>query len=257
MNILFLGDIVGRSGRQAVISNLSSLKKKYDIDFTVANAENAAHGKGMTGKIYSSLKAAGVDVITLGNHAFSKSEIIEKMNDCVDMIRPANMEPLQYGHSCIVKKCGNMTVGVINLMGSIFMNSVTEPPVPCMKQLLKTVHADCILVDLHAEATSEKQMFFQYFRNEVTAVIGTHTHVQTADEMIKDGCAFMCDAGMCGSYDSILGRDIDEVIHHNILNEATRFIPAEGPAVICGCVISIDDATHRATAIERIQMRPE
>jgi metallophosphoesterase (TIGR00282 family) len=257
MRILFLGDVTGKSGRAAVIDRLGSLKAEYSPDFTIVNGENSAHGKGITGKIYRSLKAAGADVITLGNHAFSKKEILNDMDGCPDLVRPLNMEPLDAGSGWIIRECCGKKIAVVNLLGTVFMDGYTEEPVPCMERLLPKLHADIIFVDLHAEATSEKELFFQYFHDRLTAVIGTHTHVQTADERVKGGCAFLSDAGMCGVYDSILGRDIDEVLRHSVRKEPTHFLPAEGPAVLCGALIDIDDQTNRAVHIERIQKRPE
>ncbi len=256
MNILFLGDVVGKVGRQIVDDQLSFIKEKYKIDFTIVNGENSAHGKGITTKIYKNFKNIGVDVVTLGNHAFSKSEIKLSINECKDLVRPANIEPLNVGNSVIVKQCKNKTIAIINLCGKVFMDACIESPFDAMNKILSKLKADIIFVDLHAEATSEKVTFFEYYKNKVTAVVGTHTHVQTADERIKYGCAFITDAGMCGAYDSVLGRDIEEVFDLNIRKIPSRFKPAEGPGILCGVVISIDDNTNRATKIERIQIRP-
>lgn len=257
LNILFLGDVTARSGRDAVVQNLPALKKEYDIDFTIINGENAAHGKGITTRIYRSLKEAGADVITLGNHAFSKHEIIEHLNECPDLIRPVNIAPVEAGNSFLIRTCRGKRIAVINLLGSIFMDVATEDPFSAMERLLPQIDADIRFVDFHAETTSEKQIFFQVYKEKLNAVIGTHTHVQTADECVRSGCAYLTDAGMCGPYDSIIGRDVNEVIRRMVYHEQTRFTPAEGPAVLCGCVIRVDEATNRTAAIERIQKRPE
>ncbi|MBQ6532562.1 MAG: TIGR00282 family metallophosphoesterase [Solobacterium sp.] len=256
MRILFLGDVTARSGRDAVIAELPRLKQEYGADFTIVNGENAAHGKGITTKIYRALKEAGADLITLGNHAFSKSEIITGMGNCPDLIRPANLEPADAGSCWAVRTCQGRRIAVINLLGNIFMDCATESPFAAMDRILPEVQADAILVDLHAETTSEKQLFFHRYRQRVSAVIGTHTHVQTADERVLDGCAFISDVGMCGPYESIIGRSIEEVMARMIDQTQTRFTPAEGPAIICGVVIEIDDNTGRARSIERIQKRP-
>lgn len=256
MKILFLGDVTARSGRDAVIAELSGLRQAYGADFTIVNGENAAHGKGITTKIYRALKEAGADLITLGNHAFSKSEIISGMDNCPDLIRPANLEPVDAGASWAVRTCRDKRIAVINLLGNIFMDCATESPFAAMDRILPEIQADVILVDLHAETTSEKQLFFHRYRQRVSAVIGTHTHVQTADERVLGGCAFISDVGMCGPYESIIGRSIEEVIARMIGQAQTRFTPAEGPAIICGVVIEIDDNTGRALSIERIQKRP-
>lgn len=256
MNILFLGDVTGRSGREAVLKRLPSLKQEVQADFTIVNGENSAHGKGITSRICHSLTAAGADVITLGNHAFSKNEILLHMEECPDLIRPANLEPLDRGSAITVRTVKGKRLAVVNLLGSVFMDCATESPITVMDRILKNLSADIIFVDLHAEATSEKELFFYVFHDRLTAVIGTHTHVQTADEQILDGCAYLSDAGMCGSYHSILGRDVNEVIARSVHREATRYTPSEEPAMICGVLITIDESTNRAIAIRRIQERP-
>ena len=256
MNILFLGDVVGKAVRQIVDEKLSLLKKEYRIDFTIVNGENSAHGKGITNKIYNNFKNIGVDVITLGNHAFAKREIIEHIDECSDLIRPINIEPKEIGNGMLIKTKFNKKIAVINLCGQVFIDNCVESPFDALNKVLSTLVADIIIIDLHAEATSEKVTFFEYFKSKLTAVLGTHTHVQTADERIKDGCAFITDVGMCGAYNSVLGRDIEEVFDLNIRKIPSRFKPAEGPAILCGVIIQIDDKTNRAVNIKRIQIRP-
>ncbi|NLP22822.1 MAG: TIGR00282 family metallophosphoesterase [Erysipelotrichaceae bacterium] len=257
MKILFLGDVVGKAGRRIVNEKLSLLKKEYNIDFTIINGENSAHGKGITHKIYNNFKNVGVDVITLGNHAFSKREIIEHLDDCPDLIRPLNIEPKDVGKGIIIKEVLDKKIAVVNLCGNVFIDNCTESPFDVFEKVLPEIEADIIIVDLHAEATSEKVTFFEYYKDKITAVLGTHTHVQTSDERIKDGCAFITDVGMCGAYDSVLGRDIEEVFDLNIKKIPSRFKPAEGPAILCGVIIDIDDNTNRAINIKRIQIRPD
>ena len=257
MKILFLGDVVARSGCEAVIRSINSIQQAYSIDFTVINAENAAYGKGITKKLYQQLIEAGADVITLGNHAFSKKEIIPEFKNCPFLVRPANMDPLEVGNSLVIRERKEKKIAVINLLGNVFMRVSTDDPIKVMEEMIRDIDAEIILVDLHGEATSEKILFTQYFADRLTAVIGTHTHVQTADERIISGCAFITDVGMCGPYHSILGRDIDEMISHSIDYEQTTYKPADGPSVICGVVVETDDTTNRAVAIERIQIRPQ
>ena len=257
MKILFLGDVVAKSGREAVINNISAIQQANGIDFTIVNAENAAHGKGITQKIYNQLIDAGADVITLGNHAFAKKEIHGVIDDCPFMVRPANLNPVELGSSMVIRECCDKKITVINLLGRIFMNMATDDPVLVLEEMMeKEIEADIIIVDLHGEATSEKIIFAEYFAERLTAVIGTHTHVQTADERLIKGCAFITDAGMCGPWDSVLGRDIEEVISHHVDKETTHYLPASGPSVICGCIIEVDDTTNRAVGIERLQIRP-
>lgn len=257
MKILFFGDIVGASGRRGLEQYLPVLKSKYEPDFIICNGENSAHGKGITRKIYRQFKNLGIDVITLGNHAFSKRDIIEYMDEMEDMVRPKNMIPEDAGTCCVIKEVNGKHVAVISIMGQSFMDNVTQAPVDALQDILEELDADIIFVDMHAEATAEKRLVFEFFHKSITALIGTHTHIQTADELIKDGAAFMSDVGMCGAYDSILGRDIDEIINRTIYHENTRFVPSLTPAVVCACLITVDDNTNRAIAIERIQIRPE
>lgn len=256
MKILFLGDVVGKVGREVVRNNLSFIKERYAIDFTILNGENAAHGKGITQKIYKFFKNIGVDVVTLGNHAFSKREIVDCIYDCKDLIRPYNMHPLGIGRSYTVKNINGKSVAVINLCGKIFIDKEVDDPYEAMQKILNSIEADIYFIDFHAEATAEKITFFEVYKDIATAIVGTHTHVQTADERVKNGCAYITDVGMCGGYDSVLGRDIEEVIDKQVFHKQTRFKPAETPAMLCGVVITIDDATNRAIEIERIQIRP-
>ncbi|MCF0114105.1 MAG: TIGR00282 family metallophosphoesterase [Erysipelotrichaceae bacterium] len=257
MKILFFGDVVGASGRRGLEQYVPVLKNKYEPDLIICNGENSAHGKGITKKIYRQFKQLGIDVITLGNHAFSKRDILDYMDEMEDLVRPKNLIPLEAGKSCLIKEVNQKRVAVISIMGESFMDNVTSSPVDALQEILEEIDAEIIFVDMHAEATAEKRMVFEYFHKSITALIGTHTHIQTADEMVKEGAAFMSDVGMCGAYDSILGRDIDEVINRSVYHEATRFVPSLTPAMICACLIEIDDESNRAIRIERIQIRPE
>ena len=259
MKILFLGDVVAKSGRECIIRQLDSLKKEYGADFTIINGENSAHGKGITTRIYQSLTDAGADVITLGNHAFAKAEIIGKEEQCPWLIRPYNLAGAKSGRPYVIRECKGKRIAVVNLLGSIFMDVSDASPLESMEKILPELEdrADIIIVDLHAEATSEKEIFFQYFKDRVTAAIGTHTHVQTADEQVKDGCAYISDAGMCGPFNSILGRDTQEVIDHMVHRTNTHYTPSEAPSMICGVLIGVNEETGRAESIVRIQKRPE
>ena len=212
MNILFLGDVFAKSGRNAVVEHIPLLKAKFNCDLVIVNGENAAHGKGITEKIYHSLMDAGADVITLGNHAFSKSEIRESLGTCTSLVFPKNIEHEGTVPYYVIKEVNGKKIAVVNLLGQVFMDCASASPLEVMEDLLDEIVADIIIVDLHAEATSEKELFLRVFAKDVTAVIGTHTHVQTADEKIYKGCAFISDVGMCGPYDSIIGRDAEEII---------------------------------------------
>lgn len=256
MNVLFLGDIVGKAGRLCVRDHITDLKAKYQPDLIIVNGENAAHGKGITKRIYDELCGYGIDMITMGNHTFSKSDIYTFIEDAPKMVRPGNMEPLQYG-TCVrvISVCGKR-VAVCNLCGAIFMNHITESPFVCMERILRETEADLYLVDLHAEATSEKIAFAYHFAGRIHALVGTHTHVQTADERIVCGTAAITDLGMCGAYTSVLGRDVNEVITRFVSEEKTRYTIAEGEGICCGLCVTFDDDTNRAIHVERIQIRP-
>ncbi len=256
MRILFLGDVVAKSGRRKVEARLPQLIEETSPNLVIVNGENSAHGKGISTKIYQSLKLAGADVITLGNHAFSKGEIKLHLDECPDLVRPANLEPLDIGKTICIKEYQGKKIAVVNILGSVFMDCSTDEPIVTMNRLLDKIHADMIFVDLHAEATSEKELFLRMFCEKCVAIVGTHTHIQTADEKIYHGCAFITDVGMCGPYDSILGRDTEEIIAHNVYKQNTRFTPSENEAMLCGVIIDIDDKTNRAISIQRIQERP-
>lgn len=256
MRILFLGDIVGRCGRDIVFRRLNQLQQKFNIDFTIVNAENSAHGKGISIRIYEELISHGVDAITMGNHTYSKSEIKNHLSQMDRMIQPYNhAQRLHQGYKVIDVK--GLRLCVVNLVGGVFMNENSQDVFLAMQEILNCTRADLYFVDLHAEATSEKILFANYFKNDLIAVVGTHTHVQTADERLIGRLAYISDAGMCGAYDSIIGRDIDEMTANILHKEKTRYTVADGPAVLCGCVIEVDEIMRRAISIERIQIRPE
>ncbi|MEF9919748.1 MAG: TIGR00282 family metallophosphoesterase [Erysipelotrichaceae bacterium] len=257
MKILCIGDIVGAPGRDIVGELLPGLIKQYEIDMVIANGENSAHGKGITKKIYDQLLAFGIDCITMGNHTFSKDDIFKFIDEADHMVRPGNMEPLDCGECTRVFKVKNKRVAVTNLSGEVWMHNVVDSPFMMMEDILEDVEADIYIVDFHGETTSEKIAFTYYFASRVTAVVGTHTHVQTADERIEQGTAAISDLGMCGAYYSVLGRDVDEIITRFTTDDKTKYKMGSGPAIFCGVVIDIDEETNQAISIERIQIRPE
>lgn len=257
MNILFIGDIVGSTGREMLSKYLPELKQQYAIDLVIANGENSAHGKGITQKIYNQLLAYGVDMLTMGNHTFSKSDIYNFIDDADRMVRPANMDPVSYGESTRVLMVKNKRVAITNLCGEVWMNNIVDSPFACMEDVLENVEADIYLVDFHGETTSEKIAFTYQFAGVVQAVVGTHTHVQTADDRIVYGTAAISDLGMCGPYTSVIGRDVNEIITRFTTNEKTKYKIASGPGIFCGAVVEIDDHSNHATSITRIQIRPE
>lgn len=256
MKILFLGDIVGKKGREVIRDSLSSLKDKYNPDFIVANGENAAHGKGLTEKTYNELVSYGIDCLTMGNHTYSKKELLDVIDKLDKLIVPLNIKDRK-GEGFRIFNVNNKKVCVINLLGQAFMGDYMENPFTVFEDFIKNVKADLFLVDFHGEATAEKRIFAEYFKNDVDIVIGTHTHIQTADECIlHDNIAFISDVGMCGPYDSVIGRSVDESIKSHVFKEKTRYETCDNDPILCGVLIDINDSLNKPVDIVRIQIRP-
>ncbi|MGV1014246.1 MAG: TIGR00282 family metallophosphoesterase [Methyloceanibacter sp.] len=260
MRILFLGDLVGRSGRNAVIEALPGLRQRYRADFVVVNGENAAGGFGITEPILTELLDAGADVVTTGNHVWDQREALVFIERHDRLLRPINFAPGTPGKGAGLYKAANgADVLVINAQGRVFMADTDDPFRTVERELeacgLKT-GADAILIDFHAEATSEKEALAHFVDGRVSAVIGTHTHVPTADEQIlKGGTAYISDAGMCGDFDSVLGMDKEEPLSRFLTQiPNARFAPALGEATICGVGIDVDDATGLARAIAPVRL---
>jgi len=255
LRILFLGDVVGEPGRNAVIARLPELKKEHGIDFTVVNGENAAGGRGITGKITIDLLRAGVSVITTGDHIWDQKEIFSFIDTEPRLLRPVNYPPGAPGNASIVLETGKGKVGVINVQCRTFMQPILENPFRGVESAIEKMRPETanILVDVHGETTSEKIAMGRFLDGKVSAVIGTHTHVQTADEQIfPGGTAFMCDAGMCGPVNSILGRTIDPIMNRFISNLPASFPVAAGEVRLRGALIDIDETTGRALRIVRV-----
>jgi len=252
MRLLFLGDVVGRSGRHAVIDQLPRLRARYKLDFVAINGENAAGGFGITEAILLELLDAGADVVTLGNHAFDQKEALVFIERQPRLIRPINYPPGTPGRgSGIFKAANGADVLVINAMGLIFMPELSDPFRAIDAEItacgLKQ-GADAILIDFHAEATSEKQALGHFVDGRATCVVGTHTHAPTADErVLPGGTAFISDIGMCGDYESVLGMDKAEPLNRFLTKiPRGRMEPAMGPATLSGLAVEIDDATGLA-----------
>ena len=252
MQILFIGDIVGANGRQIVADHLSSLVEEYNIDFVIANGENSAHGKGITKKIYNRFMELGINCVTMGNHTFAKSEIYDFYDECDNLLVPGNMLPLDFGNYFKVYEVKGKQMCVVNLYGEAFMNHVGASPFIYMDKVLKHVKADYYFIDFHGESTSEKMLFANYYKERIDAVCGTHTHVQTADNRLIGNVAYISDVGMCGAYDSIIGRDVNELIENLIYDQKTHFTVAKGEAFLNAVVISIDEDTMKSTDIIRV-----
>ena len=258
MRILFLGDVVGRSGREAVIERLPALRERYALDFVVVNGENAAGGFGITEPILIELFDAGADVVTMGNHVFDQREALVFIERQDRLLRPINFPPGTPGKGAGLFKAKNgADVLVINAQGCVFMADLDCPFRAVERELdacgLKA-RADAILIDFHAEATSEKQAMGYYVDGRASCLVGTHTHSPTADErVLPRGTAFVSDIGMCGDYESVLGMDPGEPLNRFLSKiPRGRFEPALGPATISGLAVEIDDSTglaRRATGL--------
>src|ERR1043166_1619015 len=255
LNVLFLGDVVGEPGRNAVIARLPELKQKYSLDFIVVNGENAAGGRGITGKITIDLLRAGASVITSGDHIWDQKDIIAFLELEPRLLRPLNYPAGAPGSGTIVLETAKGKVGVINVQARTFMQPILENPFRGLTTAVDEMRAETrnIVVDVHGETTSEKIAIGRFLDGKVSAVIGTHTHVQTADEQIfPGGTAFLCDAGMCGPVQSILGRAIEPILQRFISNLPASFPVASGEVRLRGALIDIDESTGRAVKITRV-----
>lgn len=256
MRILFVGDVVGKPGRLAVQALVPKLRSCHRADFVIVNAENSAGGLGVTREIALSMfQTCKVDVITLGNHAWSKRESHSFLDEELRILRPANYPPGVPGRGLGIFQTPRGPLAIAVVQGRVFMDP-TDNPFHVADNLLEEAHRStrAVFMEIHGEATSEKQAFGWYVDGRASAVIGSHTHVQTADERIlPGGTAYLTDAGMTGPMNSVIGMRIDTVLPRFITSMTNKFEVAEGPAQLCAVLIDIDMATGRATAISRIQ----
>ena len=255
LTVLFLGDIVGEPGRNAVISRLPALKGQHAVDFIVVNGENAAGGRGITGKITIDLLRAGVAVVTTGDHVWDQKETLSFIETEPRLLRPINYPPGAPGNGSIVLDTAKGKIGVINVQCRTFMQPILDNPFRAMEAAVGRMREETanILVDVHGETTSEKIAMGYFLDGKVSAVLGTHTHVQTADEQIlRGGTAFLCDAGMCGPMNSILGRAVEPIMNRFVSNLPAPFPVAGGEVRLHGALIQIDEKTGRAVGITRI-----
>jgi metallophosphoesterase (TIGR00282 family) len=256
MNILMLGDVFGEPGRAALEKRLPGLKEEHRIDFTVVNVENAAAGFGVTPEIARGLLDLGVDVMTSGNHIWDRKEILAYIAKENLLLRPANFPPGTPGVGHVTVKAGPHRVAVLNLMGRTFMSPI-DCPFQKADEIIPELRRETpiILVDMHAEATSEAVAMGWYLDGRVSAVAGTHRHVQTADERIlPGGTAYITDLGMTGPVDSVIGVDKDLILRRFLTQMPIRFEPAKGPAAVCGVVITVDPQSGRASEIRRLRV---
>jgi hypothetical protein len=260
MRLLFIGDVVGKPGRRAILDHLPGLRRRFALDCVVVNGENAAGGFGITEDIYNDLVDAGADAVTLGNHAFDQREALVFIERCPRLIRPANLPPGTPGRgAALVETADGRRVLVCNLLGRLYMDAVDDP----FRAADREVDAcplgqacDAIVIDMHAEATSEKQAMGYHLDGRVSLVVGTHTHAPTADHRIlPDGTAYMSDAGMTGAYESILGMDRGEPLRRWIRKTpGSRLEVAEGAATLSGLAVETDDATGRALRLAPVRL---
>ncbi|HVT02554.1 MAG TPA: TIGR00282 family metallophosphoesterase [Thermoanaerobaculia bacterium] len=259
VRLLYIGDIVGQPGRRALREKLNSVIDREKIDFTAVNIENAAAGFGVTAAILDELSDLPIDVYTSGNHIWDKKEFVEQLDEYDNIVRPANYPVGNPGRGTVVKTTpGGVKVGVIQVMGNVFMPPCDNPFHVIERELQTIPDVKVILVDIHCEATSEKQAMGRHLDGRVSAVLGTHTHVPTADERILPaGTAFQTDVGMTGAYDSIIGFRPDEILEKFRLNTPRRMEVAKRDVRLSGAMVEIDENTGRALRIIRISERLE
>ena len=256
MKLLFIGDIVGSPGRKAVAELLPGLRTRHGLDVVVANGENSAGGNGITPDTAAEIYAAGVDVITCGDHLWDQKEVETLLHEESRFVRPVNYPAGTPGQgSTVVERDGLPTVGVINAQGNTFMRGELDNPFRRVKEEVKKLApvAPVILLDFHAEATSEKIAMARMLDGVISVVVGTHTHVQTADEFIyPGGTAFLCDAGFTGPHDGVLGREWEPVVERFLTSQPRRFPVAKDRVLLQGLIVEVDGATGKALSVERV-----
>ena len=258
LRILCLGDIVGRPGRQVVHQKLPGLVRERQVDLVIANAENIAGGSGITRNLFDKIRSYGIDVVTLGDHIYKKSDIVPTLQTSERVVRPANLSREAAGRPfTVVQTNKGVSVGVFSLLGRIYVNLPANDPFAAADWVLDQLPASvkvCVC-DVHAEATSEKVALGHWLDGRCSLIVGTHTHIPTADaKILPGGSAYITDMGMCGPYDSVLGRRKDRVVKHMSTNMPFPFEVATGDVRLCGALAEIDEQTGRALSIERIEV---
>lgn len=255
MKLLFIADIVGKPGRKAVAQLVPALRQQHSLDLVIANGENSAGGSGITPKTAEEIFAAGVDVITCGDHLWDQKEVTELLEKEPRFVRPLNYPPGTTGQGSTLFQAGGLPpLGIINLQGRTFMPPLENPFLSVLAEIERLQrHTRLIFIDFHAEATSEKVALARMLDGRVSAVIGTHTHVQTADERIfPGGTAFLCDAGFTGPHDSVIGREIDPIVRRFMTNMPQKFEVAKGHLLLQGALVEIDHHSGKALSIRRV-----
>lgn len=258
MNLLFVGDVVGSPGRRALADALNGVIDRHRIDFTIVNIENAAGGFGLTMDLFEEMSRMPIDVFSSGNHIWDKKDIYDALNSSDRLLRPANYPPGNPGRGWTVQQtAAGVPVGVLNLQGQVFMPAHADSPFRVAdEELARARDVKVIVVDMHAEATSEKIAMGWYLDGRVTAVLGTHTHVPTADETIRPGgTAYLTDVGMTGAYEGIIGFTKDRIIEKFLSQTPRSFETAKKDIRLSGAVIAVDEETGKASKIERVQVR--
>jgi metallophosphoesterase (TIGR00282 family) len=261
LRILCLGDVVGRPGRQVLHQKLPALVRDRAVDLVIANAENIAGGSGITANLFNKIRSYGVDVVTLGDHIYRKADIVPTLHSSERIVRPANLASGAAGRRyTVVTTNGGVAVGVFSLLGRIFMNFPADDPFAAANWVLGDMPQSvrvCVC-DIHAEATSEKVAMGHWLDGRCSMIVGTHTHIPTADaHLLPGGSAYVTDLGMCGPYDSVLGRRKDRVLKHMTTSMPHPFEVATGDVRMCGVLAEIEAETGRALAIERVEIRGE
>ena len=253
LRILFVADVVGQPGREALKAIVPALKKELRPHLTIVNGENAAGGFGLTAKLVAELRGAGADVITSGNHVFAQKEFVGELPNLDRVLRPANYPPAAPGQGSCVVEVGGQKVLVMNLIGRIFLDSLDDPFRAADAILAANPDIRIVFCDMHAEATSEKTAMGWYLDGRASAVVGTHTHIPTADaRILPGGTAYVTDVGMVGPRDGCIGMDKDVVLQRFLTGVSNRFVVASGPVTFNSVLVNIDFSTGRATSIQRI-----
>lgn len=254
ISILFFGDIVGAKGRSRIKRDLPLLIEHYNVDFVFANGENAAHGKGITPKIVDELLMTGIDAISMGNHSYSKAEIMW-LEASKPVAFPHNLIGQFQDRSTVKVTKNGISVALMSVMGNVFMENTDQMWIDSLHKMIQ-IDADIKLCDFHAETTSEKYILLHSFNESLSAIVGTHTHVQTNDAHIYNGCAYITDVGMCGPFPSILGRDKDEVLRRFIKKERTHYTVSSEDAMLNFVLLQFDRSTFAPVAIKAYSIKP-
>ena len=254
MKILAVGDLVGENGVEKLKRTLPNLQEAENIDFTIINGENAASGMGMTSKIYNELNRLNIDVITMGNHTWGKKDIFTFIED-KKIIRPANYSKGCPGKGYVIINKNGKKIAVVNLIGRTDMGVLSDNPFTCIDDIINTINVDIIILDFHAEATAEKIAMGYYVDGRITAMFGTHTHVQTADEKILEkGTGYITDIGMTGPEKSVIGMNIEASLKRFVTSLPEKYKLAEGKCVLNGIIFEIDDSTNKVKKLYRINV---